>query len=59
MRSYLYRVILFFLRQYGVLIAAASRTAAPRVARQALQGLMISRSAGEEPPVSAMCMYTL
>ena len=41
--------ILFELRERGVYIAAASRTAAPNVARQALRGLMLERTPGAAP----------
>lgn len=51
------RDILFELKRRNVLIAAASRTCAPRVARQALQGLWIAPTPGETP-VPAGCTST-
>ncbi|KAL4400992.1 acid phosphatase [Malassezia pachydermatis] len=51
--------ILFDLRRAGVPIAAASRTSAPRIARQALQGLWIVDSAVGEAaqPVPAHDLF--
>ncbi|WFD26911.1 protein-tyrosine-phosphatase [Malassezia nana] len=48
------RGILFELKRRNVQVAAASRTCAPRVARQALQGLWIA-STPDEKPVSVGC----
>ncbi|SHO77697.1 Similar to S.cerevisiae protein YER134C (Magnesium-dependent acid phosphatase) [Malassezia sympodialis ATCC 42132] len=51
--------ILFELKRRNVLIAAASRTCAPRVARQALQGLWIAPTPGETPvPAGSLFDYT-
>ena len=48
--------ILFALRRAGILVAAASRTAAPKVARQALSGLYIKESNAEEA-VPALSLF--
>lgn len=50
------REILFQLRKNNVKIGAASRTQAPRVAMQALEGLMITPKPSQEP-VSALSLF--
>ncbi|WFD19399.1 protein-tyrosine-phosphatase [Malassezia caprae] len=51
--------ILFELKRRNVLIAAASRTCAPRVARQALQGLWIAPGPQETPvPAGSLFDFT-